>query len=815
MNNSKAAIRILCFFLLALAFGNRLEAQKGGIVTGIVTDEKGQPAAGASVGSAKADKFAMADASGRYELKLAAGKYKITCSMIGYEPEEQEVTVSTSQAAKLNFRLKKTVSSELQEVTVEGFNTKKRIETQGFAVNVIETKEAATRNLQTNELLDRTVGVRVRQNGGLGSSVEYNLNGMSGRAVGIFIDGIEISTYGSSFNLNNIPPAMIERIEVYKGVLPAHLSGDLLGGAINVVLKKGFSRNNVTASVSYGSFNTFQADASGMYRNQKTGFTTKASAFYGYSDNNYKVWGRFARNTLPNGTTEQVHTRRFWDAYKSMGGRVEVGFTDVKWADLLMFGYNGSDSYKEIQHGQYMTQPYMGRFTESQAHIFSLNYDKKDLLVKGLRFTFNGVFSNRDQYVEDTVSWVYNWSGEKMIGFNGQPIKTRTGAQQDAPTMNNINRKIVNIRSNLAYNIAPNHRITVNHMYYAVDRQDDDRIRHVLEKMYFATSELSKNVVSLSYEAQTFGSKLKTNLFAKLYQQTIDRVNPYQVTENGVPVYKINHIHDNRKTSGYGLAASYSLTPRVILISSAEKAVRMPSESEIFGGPEENIIANPGLRPEISHNLNVGFRLGAFELGNKHRLSLSVNGFTRNTTDKIMRKAEDRLVNEAVQAMPFENLQLSQSIGFEGELNYIYNNNLNFMFSLSKFNALFKQKYDRNTGQLLDRYNKQLPNEPFFTMNGNIQYRFDDVLQKQSRLTMYYNFGYVNPFNTIWIKSANTTTPRQFAQDIGTSYMFPNRKLILSLDLKNIFNAEVYDNFAVQKPGRAVYAKISYTFNHF
>src|SRR5690606_23709065 len=122
--------------------------------------------------------------------------------------------------------------------------------TQGFAVAVVETKEASVRNIQTNELLDRTVGVRVRQNGGLGSNVVYNLNGMSGRAVGIFIDGIEISTYGSSFNLNNIPPAMIERIEVYKGVLPAHLSGDLLGGAINIIMKKGTLNNNLTASVS-------------------------------------------------------------------------------------------------------------------------------------------------------------------------------------------------------------------------------------------------------------------------------------------------------------------------------------------------------------------------------------------------------------------------------------------------------------------------------------------------------------------------------------------------------------------------------------
>src|SRR5690606_8724379 len=108
---------------------------------------------------------------------------------------------------------------------------------------------------------------------------------MTGRSVGIFIDGIEISTYGSSFNLNSIPPALIERIEVYKGVLPAHLSGDLLGGAINIILKKGIGTNNLTLSTSYGSFNTFQSDLSGIYRNPKSGFTIKGSGFYTNTNN--------------------------------------------------------------------------------------------------------------------------------------------------------------------------------------------------------------------------------------------------------------------------------------------------------------------------------------------------------------------------------------------------------------------------------------------------------------------------------------------------------------------------------------------------
>src|SRR5690606_13127819 len=111
----------------------------------------------------------------------------------------------------------------LDDLVIQVESVKSKLEKEGFAVNIIETKEAALRNIQTNELLDRSVGVRVRQSAGLGSAVEYNLNGMTGNSVKIFIDGIPISTYGPSFNLNSIPPALIERIEVYKGVVPIHL----------------------------------------------------------------------------------------------------------------------------------------------------------------------------------------------------------------------------------------------------------------------------------------------------------------------------------------------------------------------------------------------------------------------------------------------------------------------------------------------------------------------------------------------------------------------------------------------------------------
>src|SRR5690606_21324858 len=119
------------------------------------------------------------------------------------------------------------------------------------------------------------------------------------------------------------------------------------------------------------------------------------------------------------------------------------------------------------------------------------------------------------------------------------------------------------------------------------------------------------------------------------------------------------------------------------------------------------------------------------------------------------------------------------------------------------------------TGNTHSLHNQQVPNEPFFTINANVQYRLNNVLQKQSILNLYYNAGYVGRYYIVWGQPDWSATPAQLAHDIGASYRFPSGKLVASVDLKNAFNAELYDNFAVQKPGRGIYLKLNYTISKF
>lgn len=799
-------IIILLFLTNVDSFANPSKA----IVSGIVISENGKPVEFAIVFVDKIQLSTRTNEKGEYSLTLPIGEHQLQFHCFNFAKTKRVISLSDGERKKLNIVLKENVNS-LSEVVVQGKNEKRELETKGFAVHVIEMQKLALQSVQTTELLDRTVGVRVRQNGGLGSATSYNLNGMSGNSITIFIDGIPISTYGASFSLNSIPPSLIERIEVYKGVIPAYLSNDALGGAINVVLKKGM-QNTLTASAMYGSFNTQQVNFNALYRADKTGLTVKASGFYNYSDNDYEVWGKFVRNILPNGRYDYVRAKRFNDAYRSIGGHIEIGFTGVNWADRFYIGYNSSDAYNEIQHGTYMSIPYKGRHADSQAHVFSLDYRKRNILTEGLDFTLNAMHSLRKEVITDTVKWNYNWFGEISLGLDGNPILRPNGAQQGAPTLNHIHRNITTFRTGLSYDIHRNHKIILNHIFFNTDRSQQDFRSSEVERNFIGTRNIQKNITSLGYEMIAFQDKLTATLFGKYYQQKIDKMDPVLKVIDGESV-RVEEKMDNKKTtSGYGLILFYSALPKLQLQTSAERAVRMPSEGEVFGSPGENIVENNALNAEISDNLNFGIKTGPF-LISKHQLDAAASVFIRDTKDKIAQQISAR-VNDALQTAPFENLGKTKAKGFEVELNYSYDRKLDISLNLSKFNSVFNIKYDSN-GREYDYYNKQLPNEPYFTLNGMTKYLFLNLIQKKSVLNVYYNFGFVDSFYTTWLDLDDFQVSRQFIQDIGVSYIFPNRKFVISFDAKNIFDKQAYDNFAVQKPGRSFYVKLNYTINKF
>ncbi|WP_282030264.1 TonB-dependent receptor [Winogradskyella eximia] len=730
-----------------------------------------------------------------------------TYTIAFYSLKDIPKTVTVDLASK-NQEVNVTLEvSALDEVFVRSKTVQQKIEEKGFAVNVIETKEAAIQSIQINELLDQSAGVRVRQSGGLGSHAHYNLNGMTGNSVKIFIDGVPIRNFGPSFSLNSIPPSLIKRIEVYKGVVPPHLSDDAMGGAINVVLND-ITKNELNASVSAGSFGTYRTDINGGYRNNKNGFTARGSAFINYADNDYEVWGDQVAVALSAGTPDvYIRAKRFHDRYRSQGGKAEFGYTNVSWADKFLAGVLLSNMDQQIQTGATMEIVYGNRFTEQNTKMYSLDYAKKEVL-KNLDVSAFASYSRLNRKTIDTIATQYSWLGYPTSYYN-DPDVWATGAEAGDPTLQKDIDETINARTNVAYHINDNNTIQLNHLLNTFTRDSDDPMLPAAENALKEERKYLKSILTLSFENSAFEEKLRTSVFGKSYY--MNRASKLRTrssnTSNSTIIIEENNITSN--DFGFGGSISYSISPKLTVFGSAEKALRLPEANEVFGNVAANLNASVNLKPEHSNNYNLGFTYDNLKL-KAHTFGVTANLFIRDTEDLIMQFPTGS--NEEF----FENSNIGKiyTEGIDFTIDYNFKERLFFSANSSFFNARdYNVTYDVNGNPITPSY-ERLANTPYFTMNYNLKFNTQNFIQKGSRLSTYSNLLYVHDFfrgSSVLGGSGKTVIPSQVSFDAGFAYTFPKNKVSLSFDVKNILNNQLFDNYALQKPGRGFYGKLSFT----
>ena len=804
--NTKQTKMMKYYLLLTIVgvFSFSAFAQKGSLSGVVSFGEKEGYVSDATVLIKDLNRYTFTDEKGNFSFpSLPFGQYELIVNSIEVEQKTFQVQFSEDNNKPIILTVSPS-SINLSEVVAIGLSQKAQIETKGFAANVIEIKTAALQSIQTNELLDRSAGVRIRQDGGLGSHTHYNINGMTGNAVRIFIDGVPASNYGQSFSLNSIPPSLIERIEIYKGVVPGYLSSDALGGAINVILKQSKGKN-LNVSHSYGSFNTHQFNMNGGYKTEK-GFTVNASAFYNYSDNNYEVWGEEITFRNHDGVvTPNQKAKRFHDAFRSYGSKVDVGWSDVKWADRFSIGSVLSEDYKEIQNGVSMQRVFGDRHSRRNAKIATLVYSKRDILGTGLSLNVDVSYSHLESQIIDSVGIVYDWRGA-ILYPDGTPVKYTNGAELGSNKTAQIDTdKAFVVRANLGYQINDNNLIHVNYLFNNFDRGISDEFLPLGLQKLQNTRDLQKNMAAFTYENLSVSNRLRTNVFYKYYYQKVISNEPYQVT-TVPPVYDITQKDKVEDYHGYGTTFSFSLKSNFYILGSVEKAIRFPSEREIFGNPASNL--NPGaVSAEQSLNTNIGVNVGPYTF-HSHSVRLNTSFFYRDTKGMI----KEAMTPGNSGTSYFENLEDVLTRGVDAEIIYNYINKFNLTFNISKFDVLFNTKYNKNGAEYLF-YRQQIRNEPSFKYNAAASYYINNLFLKKSKASLSYNINYVEGFRRNWSNTGLTNLdniPTQFSNSMGFMFTFPSEKITVSFDAKNIFNEQLYDNFGLQKPGRSFYGKITY-----
>ena len=127
----------------------------------------------------------------------------------------------------------------LETITVEAKRPDWETKLSPGTVTVIRPEDYKGEQKSLPDLLREVPGVHVREVNGKGQYTTVTVRGSTAAQVGIFVDGVLTNLGGdAAVDISTIPVKNVERIEVYRGYIPARFGGTFMGGVINIVTKK-------------------------------------------------------------------------------------------------------------------------------------------------------------------------------------------------------------------------------------------------------------------------------------------------------------------------------------------------------------------------------------------------------------------------------------------------------------------------------------------------------------------------------------------------------------------------------------------------
>jgi outer membrane cobalamin receptor len=676
---------------------------------------------------------------------------------------------------------------ELDSVSISASQEETSAEESGFNVDVIDTSDYLNSNKDINQVLNQTSGINIRSIGGLGADFDLSLNGLSDNQIRYFIDGIPMEDFGSALSLNNFPINLVESLEVYKGVVPISLGADALGGAINIVTP-GLDEDFIDTSYSYGSFNTHRLALSAQKINS-AGYFLRTSGYLNKSDNNYTMKSVPVTDDLGNvlGTTS---AERFNDEYQSRMLTLKAGRTDAPWADEVSLSLTYADNKNNHQHPETSTNIVFGKvYSKNISKLISANYAKRfDKLSVNSYFLAGKI----TETFYDTYSRRYDWQGNYVD--KSSPSQGELGNRSQFELTDDV------VRLNLggAYEFNRSSILSINLSANNLEREGDEKI-DVENKSFIQPNSVQKSILGINHSLFLFDDSLNINAFVKQYnyhaviksEQEVDGI--LQDSETKADI-------DN---TGYGTGISYQLNNNNKLKASYEKAYRLPEADEILGDGMY-VRPSPDLKAETSHNINLGLisQFSPSDLSFKNE----INVFYRNASDFI------RYVPDQVIKGIYENTKDVEVTGIENSFSFIYKQFYDFKINATYQDIINKSKTGYN-GLPDTSYNTRIPNEPY--LFANLRTGFTYFTDNYHKISTHWSSHYVEQYFLYSEGSGDPDykreIPTQFTHDIDIEYSVDHDKYSLGFTANNIFDEAVFDNYNIQKPGRAYYLKFRYS----
>ena len=758
-------------FLLLLLTTSSLWAQNIAELSGKITDKATQkPLIGADIYLKELKKGANADAQGNYYLKgIPEGTYTIIGSYLGYQSFSKKIYLKGQE--RLDISLKEQ-AEEISGVTVSGKTIAHQKKEESMPVTVIDMSNMRGTVSNVQDILAKTVGVTLRTSGGVGSSSRISVRGLEGKRIGFFIDELPMTEQTDYLDINDIPVDMIDRIEIYKGVVPARFGGSSLGGAINIVIRE-YPDKYADLSYGYESFNTHKAQ--GVFkRNLKArGLVFGIGGGYTTSDNNY---------TFDSPYREGLRITRNHDKYRKyiIGGSFKA---KKWWFDEVEFEPVVVKTYKEIQGIEYDIRE---AHSESLMAGLANKLTKDNFLTEGLNFDmFNGVVLTQMNFI-DKATRRYEWDGTSY------PTPSRYGGEvgYNFPSDSDDQKLSFINKTNLEYIINERHSFNFNSVLSVAEGTPKDELKtRSLGKQVNFDSHMHSWVSGLTYDLRSLNDVFLNSLTLRYYQYTMHT----QMAPLFVPGKYDVDVH--KSNWGVNNALRYRFLPSLMGKLSAGYEVRIPSENELLGDGI-SVVPSADLLPERNASANIGL---LFDLTGKHptNAQIEMNFFYMYLQDMIRYTA-------GLIGAQYQNFGEMRTLGVEFEAKADVLPSLYAYVNTTYQDLRDTRDYEPASTVPNPTKYKRMPNIPYLMANAGIEFHRENLFGGSGQNTrLFADVAFVEEYfyDFELTQLQKRRIPRSTTIDIGFEHSFLNNKLFISGKLRNVTNEKTLSEFNRPLPG--------------
>lgn len=644
----------------------------------------------------------------------------------------------------------------------------------GFAT-IIRPEELPSQVTSIPEVLDQAAGVTVRQYGGLGSFSSVSIRGSSADQVAIYLDGVLLNTANSGVvNLSDIPLDNVEKIEVYRGTSPAKFAASGIGGVVNIITRKAKDERAASANYSFGSFDTHKANVYLSGKKDKYDYTlffnrTQSEGDFRFKDDKGTVYNR----------EDDDWTHRRNNRFRSEECLIKGGY-DLPGNTVLDISFD--------------------LFNKKQGIPGIANFQSRDAELETLR-SLSHVRLKKDGLIFPALSMEillsYSFQRQKFRDLNGE---IGVGNQDNRDETGGLNARLLFswlAGSHQAFSLLGEAgQETFQSRDSFASLGDTDGIQRI-GYLYGFTEKAKKQkqvdnksdrqkrttyTVSFEDEIYLFDERLLLNPSIK--------VNWYDDDFNGKVPFSSDPVSGERQSYlTRKIGTSFKVCDWLDIRGNAGKYFRVPKMYELFGD-RGAIVGNPDLEAEESFNWDLGFSIRLRPKGKFIKAFTFEYAYFKNDVDDLilfMQNSQRTSVAENISKAEIDGHEFFWRIQFSWPV--VVTGNYTYQDAKDRSDIVYWQ-------------GNRLPGRPEHELFHRIEI-FSD------RFRLFHEFEYMNES---YLDRANVREidERTF-HHAGISFS-PKKGVVLTFEVKNIFDEHEADVIGYPLPGRAFFGTVEMKF---